>query len=110
MDQAVDILKEASKLWPDNEQVQLRLGTALAMDGKAAEALTVLDPYLAKHPEDHERHFVAMRTIYEAHAAGRTVGTRDEDRARFERYATAYVAAGGPQTALVEQWRRFLKR
>jgi tetratricopeptide (TPR) repeat protein len=109
-DQAVDILQEAVALWPDNEQVLLRYGTALSMAGEAAEALKVLDPYLAKHPDDHERHFVAMRTIYEAHAAGKTIGTKEEDRARFDRYATAYTAAKGPQQALVDQWKRFLIR
>jgi VWFA-related protein len=107
---ALDILKEAATIWPDSDEVQLRLGTALALAGKSAEALKVLDPYLARHPEDHERHFVALRTIYEAHAAGQAIGTPDEDRARFDRYAAAYEAGKGPQMELVERWRKFMKK
>jgi VWFA-related protein len=110
MSRALDILKEASTLWPDDDQVRLRYGTALSMAGRRAEALATLDPYIARHPEDHERLFVALRTIYEAHAGGKGIGTAEEDRQRFAKYAEAYAAAGGAQTALVEQWRRFLAR
>jgi hypothetical protein len=38
------------------------------------------------------------------------IGTAEEDRRRFERYAAAYTAAGGPQQALVDQWRKFVAR
>jgi len=110
VDQAVDILKEASTLWPDNEQVQLRLGTALAMAGQPADALAVLDPYLEKHPDDHERLFVALRTIYEARASGQPIKSKDEDRALFNRYATQYAAAKGPQQAIVDQWKKFMDK
>jgi tetratricopeptide (TPR) repeat protein len=110
VDQAIDILKEANSLWPNNSEVQFRYATALAMGEQTAEALAILDPYLEKHPQDHERHFLALRAIYEAHAAGRTVKTVDDDRARFDRYAAAYAAAGGPQQALVEQWKKFMQK
>lgn len=110
IDQAVAILNEAVALWPDDQQVQMRLGTALAMTGKPAEALGLLDAYLVKHPGDPERLFMALRVIYEAHAGGRTIGTAEEDRRRFDRYASAYDAAGGPQQALVEQWKKFMGR
>jgi VWFA-related protein len=109
-EQAVDILTEAATLWPDSEEVQLRLGTALAQAGRAADALKILDPYLVRHPEDHERHFVALRAIYEAHAAGGPVTTPEEDRQRFDRYAAAYAAAKGPQQELVERWRKFMSK
>ena len=39
-DAALDILKEASKLWPGNDQVQLRLGTAYALASRPVEAVT----------------------------------------------------------------------
>jgi tetratricopeptide (TPR) repeat protein len=109
-DQAVDILKEAAGLWPENEQVLLRLGTAYAMAGRGAEALKTLEPYLSRHPEDVERHFVALRLLYEAKAAGRQVKSPEEDRALFSRYAAAYAAASGPQQAVVDQWKKFMER
>ena len=52
-----------------------RCGSAprYAMAGKRAEALQKLEPYLDKHPDDHERHFVALRMLYEARADGKPV-------------------------------------
>lgn len=107
---ATDILREAATLWPDNDEVRVRLGMAFAMGGFAPEALATLDPYLERHPDDHERLFFAMRLLYERSAAGRAVGTLDEDRARLARYARAYAATGGPQQALVEEWRKFMEK
>ena len=109
-DAALDILNEASKLWPGNEQVQLRLGTAYALAARPVDAVRALDPYLAQHPDDQERLFIALRAIYEVRSTGQSIGTVDEDRKRFERYATAYAAAGGTQMLLVEQWRKFINR
>jgi VWFA-related protein len=110
IDAALDILKEASGLWPGNEQVQLRLGTAYAQAAKPVDAVRALDAYLTQHPEDQERLLIALKSIYDARSAGQSIGTVQEDRQRFERYATAYVATGGPQGALVEQWRKFVNR
>ncbi len=106
IDQALEILNEAASEWPDNEEVQVRIGTAFAMAGKRADALLKLEPYLEKHPDDQERHFVALRTLYEARAAGKPIRSTNEDRELFTRWAKAYAAAKGPQQALVEQWRK----
>jgi VWFA-related protein len=108
--QALDILNEATTLFPGNTDVQMRLGTALALAGRPADALKALDDYLAAHPDDHERLFVAMRVIYDVRSRGASVFTPDEDRQRFGRYAAAYAAAGGPNGPTVEQWKRFIER
>jgi VWFA-related protein len=108
--QALEVLNEAAAQWPEDEEVQVRLGAAYAMSGKRAEALVKLEPYLDAHPQDHERHLIALRTLYEAHAAGAPIRSKEDDRALFTRWATAYSAAKGPQVALVEQWQRALSR
>jgi len=110
VDAAIDILKEASTLWPASEQVQPRLGTAYAQAGRPVDAVLALDPYIAQHPQDHERLLVALKAIYDARSTGKSITTAEDDRKRFERYAAAYAAAGGPQQALVEQWRKFIAR
>jgi tetratricopeptide (TPR) repeat protein len=107
---AIAILKEAADLWPDNDDVQLRLGTAYAIGANGAEALDTLAPYLSRHPEDHERLFVALRLLYEARSARRQIRSADEDRSLFLKYAAAYEAAGGPQKAIVDQWKKFMSR
>jgi tetratricopeptide (TPR) repeat protein len=109
-DQALAILHEAASAWPDDEQVQVRLGAAYATAGKRSDALEKLEPYLDKHPEDHERHFMALRTLYEARAAGKPVRSTAEDRALFAKWATAYAKAKGPQQAVVDQWQRAMGR
>ena len=106
---AVAILKEATERWPDNEQLQVRLGSALAIAGKPADALRVLDPYIARHADDHQVIFTALRAIYEARNSGTQIESPERDRERFARYAAAYSAAGGPQQALVERWRKFIE-
>jgi len=108
--QALDVLNEAAEQWPDEEEVQIRIGTAYALSGKRAEALQKFEPYLEKHPNDQERHFVALRTLYEARASGKPVRTPEEDRALFTRWAAAYAASKGPQQALVDQWMRTMSR
>ena len=42
----VEILNKAASEWPDNDEVQVRIGAALAMAGKRADALTKIEPYL----------------------------------------------------------------
>ena len=107
---ALDILGEASQLWPDDDQVRMRLGTAQAMAGKQADGVLTLDPYLARHPDDHERLLIALRAIYEVRSTGQAIWTAEEDRRHFERYAAAYAAAKGPEQALVDQWKKFVMK
>jgi VWFA-related protein len=107
---ALSILNEAKSLWPDLDQVQLRLGTALALSGNAAESLDVLEPYLQRNPGDHDRQFVVLRALYEARQAGKTVRSEREDRELFDKHAAAYVAAGGPKAALLDAWRKAMKK
>ena len=106
---AVEILKEAADQWPDDEQLDVRLGVAYVMAGRAADAVKTLDPYLSRHPEDHERLFVVLRGMYEARNAGVSIESPEKDRERFSRYAAAYAAASGPHQALVDRWRKFLE-
>ena len=75
--------------WPDDPGIQMRLGAALAMSGKSSEALRVLDAYLEKHPGDAEQLFLALRVIYEAHAA-------DVPSTRQSRTAPASIATRPP--------------
>jgi VWFA-related protein len=110
VDQAIDILTEARALWPADGEVGLRLGTALVMANKPAEALEVLEPYLASHPADHERLLLVLRALYEARSSGKTLTTTAGDTALFTRYADAYAAAKGPQQPLVDQWRKFMQK
>jgi len=106
VEQAIDVLTEARALWPSDDQVGVRLATAFVRANRHADALKVAQPHLDAHPADVEWLLLAMRALYEARMAKRVIETADADKARFVKYADAYVAAGGPQQALVDQWRK----
>jgi VWFA-related protein len=110
VEHAIQILNEAKGIWPDSDEVQVRMAAALSMAGRRAESMQILEPYLAKHPEDTERHFLALRILYEARAEGKPVRSQAEDKALFTKWAAAYAAAKGAQLPLVEQWQRAINR
>jgi hypothetical protein len=80
------------------------------MANKPGDALKVLDPYLAAHPADTKRLFLALRALYQVRSTGHPIGTLESDRALFARYADAYAAAKGPQQELVSQWRKYVEK
>jgi VWFA-related protein len=98
VDAAVDLLKEAVSSWPEDERFRQRLGLAYLAGGRTAEAMPLLSAHADAHPGDADTLFAVVRLLYE------TRGTPGADRERFLRYARAYVAAAGPQQALVAQW------
>jgi len=110
LDRALDVFTEARALWPADEAVTQRFAVALVTANKPVEAMKVLEPYLATHPADHERLLLALRALYEARSAGTVISSADADKALFRKYADAYVVAGGPQQALVLQWRQYIER
>ena len=109
VEQAIDVLTEARTLWPADNEVGVRLATALVRANKQAEALKVLQPHLDAQPTDQDWLFLAMRALYEARTAKRVIETPEADRARFVKYADAYTAGRGPQQALVDQWRKYFE-
>jgi hypothetical protein len=110
VDHALEILNQAATEWPENDDVQVRIGAALAMAGKRAEALLKLEPYLEKHPQDVERQLFTLRLLYQARMDGRPIRSTNEDRALFAKWAAAYAAANGPDQALVAQWQKVINR
>jgi len=107
---AFDVLRDASRAWPRNDDVLMRWATILSLTGQGDLAVRTLDPYLTRHPDDAERLMLAMRLIYEARFSRRTIESPEADRARFLRYFDAYVKTAAPDRALVEQWKRVIER
>ena len=105
---ALDPLVEALGQWPDDDEIRRRLAMAHAMAGQHDEALSTIEPYLSRHPSDHEALLVAIQALYEARLAGRSVTTPEQDRESVGRYAAAYADANGPHLALVSKWEEFV--
>lgn len=101
---AIDLLKPAYALDPANDDVARRLGMAYVLTGQYADAVPVLDAYLARHPADQDLLLAAVLAHYEAAQAGRTPSNADRERLR--RYASAYR---GSHAALVAKYVEILQ-
>jgi hypothetical protein len=96
----IDVLKPAYERTPDDPEVGRRLGLAYVVTRRFADAVPVLDAYLARNPTDQDVLFAAIVSQYEMHTAAKTLAT-EADRAKLKRYASAYK---GPQQALVARY------
>ena len=65
---------------------------------------------VARHTDDTAALFLALRVLYDAHAAGRPVKDAADDALQATKYGAAYKSAGGPRTALVDRWVSFVQR
>lgn len=79
-----------------------------ALFGKGRDAVLTLERYLSARPDDRDAFRLSVDWIYHVHAAGRVVHGRVEDVTLAHAWADAYAKAGGPDTALVQQWLDFL--
>ena len=95
----IDVLRPALERTPDDLQIAKRLAVAYVMTGKYAEAVPVLETYLAKNPADADALFSIVMAQYEVTTrAG--VSLSDAERAKLTKYARAYK---GPQQALISK-------
>jgi VWFA-related protein len=103
-EQAESIVEEARGRWPDDDVFAPRLAAAKVLQGRRAEALSVLEPYIERHPGEGEPVFLAIRLLYEAHDRGKPLRSAAEDRRLAEKYGGLYRAAGGANQALAGRW------
>jgi tetratricopeptide (TPR) repeat protein len=107
--QAIASLTEAASKWPEDDQVRRRLALAYAVAPRHREALVTIEPYLVRHPADHEALLIAAHAIYASTVVGQRLVSENEDRERMAKYARAYAAAKGPHAALVTSWADYVK-
>ena len=103
IDQTIPVLREGLTMWPDNDALRRRLVMAQAVTGQHEAALETVEPYLIKHPSDHEALLVVVHSLYAQHEIGGLVMTPG-DRTRMAKYAEAYLMSDGPNAAIVSTW------
>jgi len=108
--QAVDILTEAHMLWPDEPGFARRLAVAEAVARKHGNAIAALEQYLAARPDDAGAWMLGAWLVYDARLSDRPLGSLEEDLARITRYRERYVAVGGADAALIDQWAEAVRR
>ena len=96
---AIDILKPAYAREPANRELARRLGTAYMLTSRYAEAVPVLDSFIAAQPGDPEALLASIVAHYELVRAGQVLS--NVDRAKLRTYTAAYR---GPHEALVEKY------
>jgi VWFA-related protein len=104
---ALELIAEAPNAWPSDDARLRRVATAQAMLGQFAPALEVLPTLLQKTPDDIDLLFIAVQVLYKQHA-DRALSTAE--RQRFDDYSARYIAADGPEKALIQTWRKFVLR
>ncbi|MBE3135127.1 MAG: hypothetical protein IMZ55_16800, partial [Acidobacteria bacterium] len=103
------IIDEARGKWPDDDLLVPRLAATHALDGRTADALKELSAYLERHANDEQALFLALRLLFDAHAAGGVVRSDAEDRADLARFAKLYEATAGVNKEIVARWVAFVE-
>ena len=104
--EAIALLRGALSVWPEDDTLLKRLAIALALELKYGEALAVIEPYVERHPTDHEVLLLALVTMFSGHVDG-SAPLDGDSLVRMRAYADAYGTAEGPHVGLVFDWVRF---
>jgi tetratricopeptide (TPR) repeat protein len=96
----IDVLKPAYERNPKDEEVGSRLISAYLMLGRYAEALPILDAYLAQHPADELANFAAVFAQYQVATRERLVVSAAQ-QAKLARYVRNY---DGPYETLLAKY------
>ena len=104
---ALDMIAESPEAWASGDARLRRVATAQAMLGQFEPALEALTALLQRSADDQDLLFVAIQVLYRQHLAR---PLEPADRARFDEYAQRYLESKGPETPLVQTWRRYVMR
>jgi VWFA-related protein len=107
---ALAILSRARDRWPDDDSFVPRLAAAQALLQRRDQAIEVLVPYIDRHPDDTAVLALAVRLLFDAHAAGKAATSPPRDRELAVRFAALYRAANGAEAALVDRWAAFVQQ
>jgi hypothetical protein len=98
VDAVIDVLRAAHQRTPGDHEISKRLAMAYLLTAKYAEAIPVLDAYLARHPTDQEAVFAAVFAQYQVSARERLTLSA-EQLTKLGRYVRAYKGAEAPLLA-----------
>jgi hypothetical protein len=104
---ALDMIAESPEAWPSNDARLRRVATAQAMLGQFEPALDALTGLLQRSPDDQDLLFVAIQVLYRQHLVR---PLEQAARKRFDEYTQRYLDGKGPESPLVQTWRRYVMR
>jgi VWFA-related protein len=109
-EQAVVVLRQAAEAWPEDDGLRRRLALAYGAQSQYRQVLPQIEPYLARHGDDHQALLMALHALFSAHVEGQVLTTPDGDREKLRTYARAYASSPGPHSALVTAWLAAMER
>jgi tetratricopeptide (TPR) repeat protein len=104
MDAARPLLAEAVNKWPAETGFAKTLAFVFAKDGRAREAVALLERYITDHPEDLPAMYSGLQWMYQVHQAGLAVRSKPEDVKVASAWTDAYTLANGPDSDTVKRW------
>ena len=107
---ALDTIKEAGALWPEDDRFIRRAALVLLASRRPADAYAAFDQYLARRPDDETVLLQAIQGLYQLALAGGIAESAEQDLARVKRYAAEYERLKGPQITLVRTWIEYLEK
>jgi VWFA-related protein len=105
---ARDLLEECQVKWPDEPQFARALALVYATFGRSADAVRMLQRYLAARPDDAESLALGVEWLYALRAAGRSVTSVAADLEQARAYAARHRQLNGPESELVQSWLDFM--
>ena len=109
-ERALSILTEARDRWPDDDAFIPRVAAAQALSQRRDQAIESLVPYIERHPADTTALVLAVRLLFDAHAAGKAATSPSRDRELAVKFAALSRAANGAEAALVDRWAAFVQQ
>ena len=107
---ALDTIKEAGALWPEDDRFIRRAALVLLASRRPADAYAAFDQYLSRRPGDEAVLLQAIQGLYQLALAGGVAESAEQDLTRVKRYAAEYERLNGPQTALVRTWIGYMEK
>jgi VWFA-related protein len=107
-ERATALLDEAVARWPEDDALRVRMVKAAFEAGRYERMLEYVDRAIDRQAADAGILFLAMQAVFQA-VLDTADAPVDTLLPRLRRYRDLYVAAGGPQQALVAEWVSFLE-
>jgi hypothetical protein len=107
-DRARDLLEEALSRFPAEDALVVRMGKALFEMGRYAEALEQVERVIERRTDAAAVLLLALQSAFRAAEAGAAL-PYEALLPRLRRYRDLYVAAQGPEQALVSEWVAFIE-
>jgi hypothetical protein len=77
--------------------------------GRAADAIPLLERYLSAHTDDQDARYVLLHALFATHVGNKGSAATEEFKTRFASLARTYIEAKARHAVLVSEWVEVIK-